>query len=181
MAKAWRTVLPGVVAFFLASPAGAQPRGVRLPGYQSAMSFDSGGVAAAIPASAGAVFFAARQIFSELGIPTPVADSIRGYLVNGRLVKARNLAGSPLSTYLHCGMGLTGPNADTFRVTMAVAAFMDSTSPSTSRFRIVLLAGAESTEGVSKSAVTCATSGVLENRIIQAVKLRVRPQYGAVR
>jgi hypothetical protein len=162
--------------FLLASPAGAQPQGVRLPGYQSAMSFDSGGTSITLAASAGAAFFATRQVLFELGIPTPMADSVRGYLINGRFIKARNLAGSPLSTYLHCGQGLSGPNADTFRVTMAIAAFMDSTTPSTSRLRVTVLAGAESTEGVAKSAVSCASSGVLENRILQTVKLRVRPQ-----
>jgi hypothetical protein len=171
-----RQALIAIAAVFLASPAGAQPSGVRLPGYQSAMSFDSGGVAIALAASTGEAFFATRQVLSEFGIPVPTADSVRGYLINGRFVKARNLAGSPLSTYLHCGVGLTGPNADTFRVTMAIAAFVSAVTPTTSRLRVMVLAGAESTEGVSKSAVACSTSGVLENRILQTVKLRVRPQ-----
>jgi len=165
-----------VVTVTLAAPLGAQPSGVRLPGYQAAMSFDSGGVSIALPVPARESFLATRQVLFELGIPAPTADSARGYLINGRFIKARNLAGSPLSTYLNCGLGLTGPNADTFRVTMAVAAFVTAASPTTSRLRVLLLAGAESTEGVSKSAVACSTSGVLENRILQNVKLRTRPQ-----
>jgi len=164
------------LAFLLALPVGAQPRAVRLPGYQAALPFDSSAVVAALPAAAGAVFFATRQVLFELGIPAPIADSVGRYLVNGRLIKSRSLAGLPLSTYLNCGQGVTGPNADSFRVTMAVAAFMDSTGPMTSRLRVTLLAGAQSTEGVAKSAVACGSSGVLENRIIESVKLRVRPQ-----
>ena len=165
-----------VLALVLALSADAQPTAVRLPGYQGPLPFDSSAVVAVMPASAGAVFLAARQVLFELGIPAPVADSVGRYLVNGRLIKSRSLGGLPLSTYLNCGLGLTGPNADSFRVTMAVAAFMDSTSPSTSRLRVTLFAGAQSTEGVAKSAVTCGSNGVLENRIIESVKLRVRPQ-----
>lgn len=156
------------------APGAQPPRAVRLPGYLAPMPLDSGIVNATVPGSPGAVFWAARQVFFELGIPTPMSDSARGYLVNARMVKMRSLAGSPLSTYLNCGSGMTGPNADAFRVTMAVAAFVDSAGPGLARLRLTLLAGAESTEGVAKSAVACASSGVLEERILRAIRTRVR-------
>ena len=159
----------------VASSVGAQrPAGVRLPGHPATMPLDSGGVNVTLAASAGAVFFAARQVFFELQIPMPMADSARGYLINGRFIKLRSLAGSPLSTYLNCGAGMTGPNADSFRVTMAIAALIDSTGPSTSRLRLNLLAGAESTEGVSKSAIACASSGLLENRVLRTIRAKIR-------
>ena len=138
------------------------------------MSLDSGSVDVRLSASAGAVFFAARQVFFELKIPAPMADSVRGYLINGRFIKLRSLAGFPLSTYLNCGSGMTGPNADAFRITMAVAALIDATGPSTSRLRLTVLAGGESTEGVSKSAVACASSGVLEERILRTIRVKIR-------
>jgi hypothetical protein len=137
------------------------------------MSLDSGSVAVTLPASAGAVFFAARQVFFELKIPTPIADSARGYLINGRFVKLRSLAGSPLSTHVDCGSGMTGPNADSFRVTMAFAALVDPISPNTSRLRLTVLAGAESTEGVSKGAVACASTGVLEERFLETIREKI--------
>ena len=177
MSNTERRRLAAVVAgSLLALPAGAQPNAVRLPGYQAPLSFDSSAIIAAMPASTGAVFFATRQVLYELGIPAPIADSVGRYLINGRLIKSRSLGGQPLSTYLNCGLGVTGPNADSFRITMAVAAFMDSTGPATSRLRVTVFAGAQSTEGVAKSAVACGSSGILENRIIEAVKLRARRQ-----
>ena len=167
--------LVGCAVFLAASSVGAQrPTAVRLPGYQAPMPLDSGSVDVTLPASAGAVFFAARQVFFELKIPTPMADSARGFLINGRFVKLRSLAGSPLSTHLNCGLGMTGPNADTFRVTMAIAALIDATGPNTSRLRLTVLAGAESIEGVSKSAVACASSGVLEERILRTIRVKIR-------
>lgn len=138
------------------------------------MPFDSGAVDTALPASAGAVFFAARQVFFELKIPVPIADSTQGYLINGRFIKLRQLAGFPLSTYLNCGSGMTGPNADSFRATMAIAALIDATGPNTSRLRLTVLAGAESTEGVSKSAVACGSTGVLEERILRTIRVKIR-------
>ncbi|HEX6942126.1 MAG TPA: hypothetical protein VF128_04325 [Gemmatimonadaceae bacterium] len=165
----------GCALFLAASSVGAQrPTAVRLPGHPAPMSLDSGTVDTTLPASAGAVFVAARQVFFELKIPAPIADSARGYLINGRFIKLRELAGFPLSTYLNCGAGMTGPNADAFRVTMAVAALIDGTGPNTSRLRLTVLAGAESTEGVSKSAVACGSSGILEERILRTIRLKIR-------
>ena len=160
--------------FLIASSVGAQrPTAVRLPGHAGPMSLDSGTVDVILPASAGSVFFAARQVFFELKIPAPIADSAGGYLINGRFIKLRSLAGSPLSTFLNCGSGMTGPNANAFRVTMAVAALIDPNGASTSRLRLNVSAGAESTEGVSTSAIACASSGILEDRILKAIRLKI--------
>ena len=170
---AWRLIAISTLAVAGADALHAQaPVGVRLPGYLSAVRLDSGTVAASIPASPGAVFWAARQIFSEFKIPTPEADSARGYLVNRRFIKLRSLAGSPLSTFLNCGTGITGPNADAFRVTMAIGAFIEPAGPTASRLRLNLVAGAESTEGASKSAVACASTGVLEERLARLIRTR---------
>ncbi len=163
-----------VVMFLIASSVGAQrPAAVRLPGHPGPMALDSGAVDVRLPASAGAVFFAARQVFFELKIPTPLADSAQGYLVNGRFIKLRSLAGSPLSTYLNCGVGMTGPNADNFRITMAIAALIDATDANTSRLRLNVLAGAESIEGVSKSAIACGSSGILEDRMLKTIRRKL--------
>lgn len=165
----------GYGLFLVASSAGAQrPSAVRLPGHPAPLALDSGTVDAILPASAGAVFFAARQVFFELKIPTPIADSARGYLINGRFIKLRSLAGSPLSTFVNCGSGMTGPNADSYRVTMAIAALIDATGPNTSRLRLTVLAGAENTEGVSKAAVACGSSGLLEERLLRTIRLKIR-------
>ena len=69
---------------------------------------------------------------------------------------------------------MTGPNADAYRVTLAIAALIDATGPNTSRLRLTVLAGAESTEGASKTAVACATSGVLEERILRTIRVKIR-------
>lgn len=137
------------------------------------MSLDSGAVDVTLPASAGAVFFAARQVFFEMKIPTPLADSARGYLVNGRFIKLRSLAGEPLSKFLNCGAGMTGPNADNFRITMAIAALIDAKGPNSTRLRLTALAGAESTEGASKSAIACGSSGILEDRILKTIRAKL--------
>jgi hypothetical protein len=89
----------GCGLLLVASSVGAQrPTAVRLPGHPAPLPLDSGSVEVTLPASAGEVFFAARQVFFELKIPTPLADSARGYLINGRFIKLRELAGFPLST-----------------------------------------------------------------------------------
>jgi len=175
MASRFRLVVFCWGLFLVANNVGAQrPTAVRLPGHEAPMSLDSGAVDVILPASAGAVFFAARQVFFELKIPAPISDSAGGYLINGRFIKLRSLAGAPLSTYLNCGSGMTGPNADSYRVTMAIAALVNATGPNTSRLRLTVFAGAENTEGVSKSAVACGSSGVLEERIARTIRVKIR-------
>jgi len=175
MASSFRFGILCCGLLIIAKDVGAQrPTAVRLPGHAGPMSLDSGTVDVILPASAGAVFFAARQVFFELKIPAPIADSAGGYLINGRFIKLRSLAGAPLSTYVNCGSGMTGPNADSYRVTMAIAALINATGPNTSRLRLAVLAGAENTEGVSKSAVACGSSGLLEERIARTIRAKVR-------
>jgi hypothetical protein len=57
---------------------------------------------------------------------------------------------------------------------MAITALIDATGPRTSRLRLNVLAGAESTEGVSKSAVACASSGLLEDRVLKTIRVKIR-------
>ena len=134
------------------------------------MSFDSGTVDVTLPASAGAVFFAARQVFFELQIPTPLADSSQGYLVNGRFIKLRSLAGFPLSTYLNCGSGMTGPNADAFRIHLAIVARLVPLPNERTRLTVALAAGGTNVSGNAWDPVRCPTRGVLEFQITEKAR-----------
>lgn len=175
MAVTRRSCLTFLALLLSATTSNAQaPRMVRLPGFLGALPLDSATMIVTIPTTPGAVFWAARQVFSEFRIPVPVSDSAAGTLANPRFVKLRTLAGAPLSTFIACGQGITGPNADTYRVTMAVAAFVEAAGPSAARLRLTLFGGAESPTGSASSAVACASTGVLEDRIANAVKLRAR-------
>jgi hypothetical protein len=76
----------------------------------------------------------------------------------------RRIQKMPLSKYFNCGSELAGPNADHYRLLLAVAAFVDSTSGGT-RVRVSMAAGANDIEGSSKRPVNCASNGTLEELV----------------
>jgi hypothetical protein len=146
---------------------------VGLPGFYTPVLLDSVAVAFTIDGSRARVFAAARATLGDLGIPLTRIDSLRGTLVNVNLDARRRLSGKRLSELLSCGTGLIGENADRFRVTIAVAAFVDSLAPEQSRLRVAFAAGARDTEGSSKPPVTCGSTGAFENMLGERVARRL--------
>ena len=143
---------------------------VSLPGFELPVALDTLGHYKDVTASRGKVYAAVRQAFASLELPMTHTDSTRGSMVNPQLVKMRRIQKQPLSRYFNCGSGLTGPNADHFRVHLAVGAFIDSTSEGT-RLRVTAAAGALDVDGASKPPVTCGSTGALEEQIASLASL----------
>jgi hypothetical protein len=167
------------LALLVASSAAAQTArfptiAVGLPGYVGAIRLDTGGVRRDMPGSAADVFRATRAAFEALKIPVQEFDSTRTFLYNSEFVRMRTLMGSRMSELLNCGQGFTSANADVYRITMAIAAFVEPVDAQRSRLRIAFAAGGRSVEGASKDPVPCATTGLLESRIEEFVRNRVR-------
>ncbi|MGH7712834.1 MAG: hypothetical protein ACREOG_16205, partial [Gemmatimonadaceae bacterium] len=133
----WRRTLALIVLLGLPGAAPlAQPfrARVRLPGYPTVIALDTLAVRIELPASRGEVFQVTAAAFEvELKIDTKVRDSTAGLVGNMELVKMRTLGRAPLSRYVSCGSGMTGPNADSYRIHLAIMAFVDSLAPQRTR------------------------------------------------
>lgn len=109
------------------------------------------------------MFVLVPRIYDYLGLEVNSAD--RDNLVVGiEGVRVRRIGGNRLSTYLSCGRGVAGPNADTFEVTMTA---LTQVVPQTegSQIRVQVLGSARNrTHG--GSAVTCQSTGELEETIL---------------
>jgi hypothetical protein len=167
------------LAMLLASSARAQTQrfptiAVGLPGYVGAIRLDTGGVRRDMPGNAADVFRATRAAFDALRIPVQEFDSTRFFLYNAELIRMRTMVGNRMSELLNCGQGFTSANADVYRITMAIAAFVEPVDADRSRLRVAFAAGGRSVEGASKDPVPCATTGLLESRIEEFVRNRVR-------
>jgi hypothetical protein len=155
--------------------AAAQPprARVRLPGYSAVIALDSLAVFTDLPAPPAEVFpVAAAALELELKIELKTRDSTAGLVGNLELVKMRSLGGSPLSRYLSCGSGMTGPNADSYRIYLAIMAFVDPLPDNKTRLGVALAAGAQDVQGNAKLPVPCGSSGALEARVRRAVAAR---------
>jgi hypothetical protein len=147
---------------------------VWLPGWPSQIAIDTMTTSVEeIPAPVGKVYHAAVAVFDELKIPVDIKDSTaRSMVANLAIVKTHSLAGSQISRWYSCGDGMTGPNADSYRITMAIAVFIDAKDPSTSKIRIGSAGGGQDMQGNAKDPIQCFSKGTIEAFIIQKVKAR---------
>ena len=114
------------------------------------------------------VFRALTTVYEDLGLKVNVLDT-RGRRIGvegGRI--RRQLGGERLSRYLECGERLGGRVADTDDVTLTLLTQVNADGQS-STLRTLVDASARPI-GVSGNAITCATTGNLEERIVTLVR-----------
>lgn len=131
----------------------------------------SGPSVAVLGASADAAWQALPQVYQELGIPMGTQDPAQRLFGNRKVVASRQLGKQPMSRIVSCGNTAFGaPVADTYRIQLSVLTTVKA-QESGSRLETSVQATA-SQPGVSGSAVECASTGWLEERIATGVKAR---------
>lgn len=171
----WMRQLAACVAFVCSAPLGAQVQPgrllTRLPGVEREVAMDTLVYSRTnLDAPASRVYAALREVFAALKLPKMTVDSLHGVVFNTQFSGSTQLAGERMSTYLRCGVGASGENADYFRATMAIATYIESVSETKSRIGTGFAAGARDMGGSGKAPVACATTGLLEARIATMVK-----------
>lgn len=166
------------IAILFASGLEAQPRNidVRLRGYQHPVRLDTVAIWNLIAAPPGRTFAAVRQVLEELDLPFTAADSANGVVYKSPFTTSRRILGNRMSWALRCGEGLTGPNADSYRIHMAYAIFLEPTIDQRTRMGIALASGANTTEGTSTRPVSCASTGAFEQEIAMRIRARAQVQ-----
>src|SRR5688572_26626728 len=86
-------------------------------------------VSAPLPVTYDAVV---RVIKHHMKLQVENADTIAKVVYNKRLIASR-IADQPMSRYLECGAGLTGLHADSWRITLSYAVFVETASAGASR------------------------------------------------
>ena len=86
---------------------------------------------------------------------------------------SRRLMGRPLSVYVDCGRGSSGPRADIYSVTIKVNQVLRSKHPATTTVYTVVSAWARPT-GMTGDAVQCFTVGALEKKIAEILLTRLQ-------
>jgi len=164
-------VLLLAVALALASPLSAQrTRGVIVvPGRVTAVLTDTMGTPYQVPFPRWKVYQAVLATYGELKLPIEVHDSLEGWVGTEVFHRQGQIGGRQISTYLGCGDGMTGPNADTYRVYLYLMSRVVPDGEG-STLRTAFVGGARAFgEGASRDAMPCETTGRLEIRIHQMV------------
>lgn len=150
----------------LAATLGAQdPRPtVTLPGFRGLIRLDTVGTAVELDAAPGQVMTALQEAFVDIGVQ-PDIDAAKGYVGKFDIKTQRRFAKSQMSALIDCGFRDRGPNADFYRVHMAILGIVKPAGTGKSNLRIALAAGAQDNAGPLADPIACGSSGKLEERM----------------
>ena len=156
-------------------PAAGQNVRVRLGiiGHPGTVAVDSLATRVTINAPRGQTFHAVAQALSELNVPIDTRDSVRGIVGVTSVAMMRRFANAPISRYLNCGSGITGLNADNWRVYITSFAFVDARDSASTELRLAMVGGARDVAGTSTDPVACGSTGAFENLVADRVRKRL--------
>ena len=171
------TVL-GVASTIAFSPTAAQGPMARvtLPGYEVPILLDTLSIATRIGGSRDSIFSALSQVFTDLGIKVEEKDHSAGLLRNLGVEKYRRLGKAPLSRYFDCGRGFSGANADVYRITIALSAWVEPPAGASERLHVAVVGSGRDPAGSASGAVKCNSTGRLEAFIAEQVSGKLAGQ-----
>lgn len=118
------------------------------------------------------VWVALRAALDSLAIPIGFEDRAAGEIGQQRVRLFRKLGKQPLSSYLRCGDGMTGPNADTYVVYLSFVAFVRPVGAGRVLVAPLLTAQAVDLPNGRNDVINCATTGRLETRLMERLQAR---------
>lgn len=129
-------------------------------------------MAATFTVSPATAWIAVKKVYAELEIPITVENPAVHQIGNQNFYKARQFAGRPMSEYVDCGMGMTGPKASHYRIYMSLLTDVFSDGNGGTKVQTTFVpAGQDMQSGNSADRIACATTGRLEGRFLERVKI----------
>jgi hypothetical protein len=169
-----RIALAAALGAFTVPPAQAQER-VNADFGRGDVVFerDRGLTTGMAPGQPDVVYQAFRQASIDLGLPLKDKNENpagQEFLLDRHRFVSR-FGKKPLSAYLSCGDGLTGPNADSWFVFITMRGKVTPAKDGASQIQITLTADAVDVPGGRNDKVVCATRGVLESDMIKRAQI----------
>lgn len=129
-----------------------------------------------IAAPRDSAWVALAEAFKALDVPVSYSDQTAGELGAVKAKTMRRLGREPLSNYLRCGEGLTGPNADSYVVYFSVAGFVKPAANGQTAVATLVTAHAIDLPNGRSEIMFCTTTGRLEEKVAKAVQKRLGAQ-----
>ncbi len=143
---------------------------VSLPAWTQPVMLDTMRQNHEVRAPADVVYRAVMDAYKTLGIPPGNTNGQLGIVGSERFERAHSLAGAPMSLSFSCGDGSTGPNADSFKLTIAIVSWIKPDDKGNTILGIATAAAGQGQEGVRRNPRECASTGRVEEKILKEVK-----------
>lgn len=125
---------------------------------------------ATIAAPPATVWLAVKKAYMDWDIPVSVENPPGHQIGNDNFWKMRQMAGHPLTSFVDCGSGPTGPKALTYRVYMSLLTNVATDGQGGTTIQTTFVPMAQDVSGTSSDRIPCGTTGRLEEMLIDQVK-----------
>ena len=136
------------------------------------MRSNSSGLSTLIQAPIAQVWRVLPAAYDSLGVGVTMIDAKQHVLANEGLKARQKLGRVALSRYINCGATQIGPNADAYDVYATVKTKLEDNGDSTTKITTLFESAARPVQ-FSGDYSRCTTTGALEARIAEIIKLRV--------
>jgi hypothetical protein len=146
---------------------------VSIDGHARPIALDTMGVRLDLPTVAPAqAWEGLAAVYDDAKIATSIRSTSALEIGNLVLVQRGGLWKAPLSRFFDCGSSMSGNNADTYRISIALISWIVPNGAGSTVWTAVA-AGGRDLSGSSNHARTCQSLGQLEGTIHDALKERV--------
>lgn len=152
----------------IANVAAAQNVRIRLQAWDEPVLLDTMQVKHEFRAEPAKVYDAVLHAFPALEIPVGNTANTQGIIGSERFQRSRMLAGALLSKSYDCGDGPTGPFADSYRLEIAVVAYVVPAGTGT-RLGVATLASGRDLTGPIRIPRACLSTGRIERLVFDEV------------
>src|SRR5579884_523947 len=125
---------------------------------------------ATIAAPPASVWLAVKKVYADWDIPVNVENPPAHQIGNENFWKMRQLAGQPMTTFVDCGTGMTGPKAMSYRIYISLLSNVVSDGQGGTTIQTTFVPMAQDVAGGSSDRIPCGTTGRLEQLLIDQVK-----------
>ncbi|MEO7455276.1 MAG: hypothetical protein ABIY52_03390 [Gemmatimonadaceae bacterium] len=134
------------------------------------LTSNAGAQVSRIEAAPDRVWLALPGAYAKVGIPISDVDTVRQRIGNSGLKLRRQLNGTSLSRFMECGSTQIGDNADSYDVFITISSTVKKDPVSGLSALETLFESQAKPVSFSREYARCSTKGLLEQRIVEAVK-----------
>jgi len=123
-----------------------------------------------VAAPVSSVWLAVKAVYAEMDIPVVVDSPALHQLGNSGFAKTRVLAGQPMTDFVDCGSGMTGPKASTYRIYISLLTQVTANPNGTTTVQTTFDPRGQDVSGPSSDRIPCGSTGRFEQLFLDHVK-----------
>jgi len=123
-----------------------------------------------VAAPASNVWLAVKAVYAEMDIPLTVDNMAIHQLGNQNFFKSRALAGQPMTQFVDCGSGMTGPKATSYRIYISLLTQVVGNTNGTTTVQTTFVPMGQDVSAGSSDRIPCGSTGRFEQLFLDRVK-----------